>query len=127
MFPFGDDDDNVTFPPVQKTVGPFVEITGAVGFAFTLTVTEEDVGEVQPLTITETVYVPELFMVIADVVKLFDQVLLLDEDDVRTTLPPEQKVVGPLAVIVGVGGMGLTVTVTGIDGGDVQPPDVLVT
>ena len=29
---------------------------------------------------------------------------------VRTTLPPEQKVVGPPAVIVGVVGVGLTVT-----------------
>ena len=29
---------------------------------------------------------------------------------VSTTLPPEQKVVGPLAVMVGVAGVGFTVT-----------------
>jgi xanthosine utilization system XapX-like protein len=31
--------------------------------------------------------------------------------DVRVTLPPVQNVVGPLGVIVGVAGIGLTVTV----------------
>ncbi len=31
------------------------------------------------------------------------------------TLPPAQNVVGPLAVITGVGGTGLTVTVTEFD------------
>ena len=36
----------------------------------------------------------------------FPEALLL----VSTTLPPEQNVVGPLAVIVGVGGVGFTVT-----------------
>src|SRR5213593_1375340 len=42
---------------------------------------------------------------------------------VRVTLPPAQKVVGPLAAMVAAGG-GLTVTVTGADV-DEQPPDWL--
>lgn len=36
------------------------------------------------------------------------------------TEPPEQKVVGPLAVIVGIAGSGFTVTVEEADA-DVQP------
>ena len=32
---------------------------------------------------------------------------------VKTTFPPEQKVVGPPAAIVGVAGIGLTVTTVG--------------
>jgi hypothetical protein len=47
--------------------------------------------------------------------------------DVRVTLPPPQNVVGPPAVIVGLGGMGLTVTVVAADGALVQPRDVTVT
>lgn len=37
--------------------------------------------------------------------------------DVRVTLPPAQKVVTPEAVIVGVAGMGLTVTVVAREAG----------
>ena len=39
-----------------------------------------------------------------------DQTFPLAEDEVKVTLPPEQKVVGPPAVIVGVAGVGFTVT-----------------
>ena len=34
---------------------------------------------------------------------------------VKVTLPPEQKVTGPPAVIVGVTGIGLTVTTVGVE------------
>ena len=36
--------------------------------------------------------------------------------EVKVTLPPAQKVVGPPAVIVGVGGRELTVTDVAVDG-----------
>src|SRR5260221_535463 len=46
--------------------------------------------------------------------------------DVRVTLPPAQKVVGPPGVIVGVAGIGLTVTFV-VPGADVHPMTVMVT
>jgi hypothetical protein len=44
------------------------------------------------------------------VVSPVDQVLFIGEDEVNTTEPPAQKVVGPPAVIAGVAGSGFTVT-----------------
>ncbi len=44
-----------------------------------------------------------------------DHVLPVTLDEVNVTEPPEQKAVGPLAVIVGVIGNGLTVTDVGFD------------
>ena len=41
--------------------------------------------------------------------------------DVSVTLPPAQNVVGPPALIVGVAGIGVAVTVTGADAGLEQP------
>lgn len=49
------------------------------------------------------------------VVAPVDQVLPVAEDEVKVTELPEQKVVGPLAVIVGTGGSGFTVTVVAAD------------
>ena len=49
--------------------------------------------------------------VVAPVLQMLPVALL----EVRVTLSPEQKVVGPLAVIVGVAGVGLTVTTTGAE------------
>ncbi len=56
-----------------------------------------------------------------------DQRLPVADDDVSTTLPPAQKVVGPLAVIVGVAGVGVTVIVVAEEAGDTQPEAVAVT
>jgi len=44
--------------------------------------------------------------------------------EVSVTLPPLQNVVAPLGVIVGVGGVGVTVTVVGLEGVLLQPPFV---
>lgn len=49
------------------------------------------------------------------VVAPVDQVFPVAEDEVKVTELPEQKVVGPLAVIVGTGGSGFTVTVVAAD------------
>ena len=43
------------------------------------------------------------------------------ELDVSSTLPPVQNVAGPPGVIVGVAGIGLTVTVTATDCMDMHP------
>jgi hypothetical protein len=47
--------------------------------------------------------------VIACVVAPVDQVFPVADDDVNTTFPPVQKVIGPPAVIVGAEGVGFTV------------------
>ena len=47
--------------------------------------------------------------------------------DVNVTLPPGQKLVGPPALIVGVGGSGLTVTVVAAEGVLLQPLVVTIT
>ena len=49
------------------------------------------------------------------VVAPFDQVFPEALDDVKTTEPPEQKVVAPLALIVGVDSAGFTVTTVGVE------------
>ncbi len=49
------------------------------------------------------------------------QVFPVALDDVNVTLPPAQKVNGPLAEIVGVAGNGLTVTVAD-PLAELQPP-----
>jgi hypothetical protein len=51
-------------------------------------------------------------MVVDWVMAEFDQLLPLAYEEVKSTEPPSQKVVGPLAVIVGALGFGFTVTVT---------------
>ena len=55
-------------------------------------------------------------------VEPFDQVLPLAAEDVNTTDPPSQKVVGPFDVITGVAGAGFTVTVTGAEVEAQVPP-----
>ena len=49
------------------------------------------------------------------VVAPFDQRYELPAEAVKVTDPPAQKVVGPPVVIVGVAGVGFTVTVVGAD------------
>jgi len=73
------------------------------------------------------VYVPEVETVIDCVVSPVDQTFPLAEEDVKTTLPPAQKVNGPPAEIVGVEGSGFTVTVVPAEVADVQPPLVTAT
>ena len=49
------------------------------------------------------------------------------EDEVSTTDPPAQNVVGPPGVIVGVAGIAFTVTTVAADGSDGQPFAVTTT
>ena len=63
---------------------------------------------------------PALDTVMDWVVAPVDQILLLALLDVNVTLSPSQKVVGPDAVIVGVTGIGFTVTTVGKET-EVQP------
>jgi hypothetical protein len=88
-------------------------MVGVGGIGFTVTVVPEDGADVQPATVTVTVYVPAVETVIDWVVSPVDQRLPVADDEVNVTLPPAQKVVGPPAVMVGAGGAGLTVPLTG--------------
>jgi hypothetical protein len=110
VFPEAALEVKVTFPPEQNVVGPLAEIVGVFGVGFTVTVVPAEVEE-QPLTVFVTVYVPEVETVIECVVAPVDHVFPEAALEVKVTLPPEQKVVGPLAEIVGVLGVGFTVTV----------------
>ena len=49
------------------------------------------------------------------------------DDELSNTEPPAQKVVGPPGVIVGVAGIGLTVTTVAADAADGQPFSVTIT
>lgn len=64
---------------------------------------------------------------IACVVSPFDQRFPVVADEVRTTLPPSQKVCVPVTVTVGLVGISTTVVVTGSDGSELQPPPLTVT
>ena len=56
-----------------------------------------------------------------------DQRLPLAAEEVRITLPPVQKVVGPLAEMVGVAGIGFKVMVVGAELAEEHPPTFATT
>lgn len=107
--PIGEDEVRTTLPPIQNVVGPPALIVGVGGIGFTVTVVPADGADEQPATVTVTVYVPAVETLIDCVVAPVDHKLSVADDEVKVTLPPVQKVVGPPGVIVGVGGIGLTV------------------
>jgi hypothetical protein len=78
------------------------EITGVV---FTVTIIGADVEEQPLMSVKVTEYVPEVVTEIDWVTAPpGDQALPVAAEDVSVTLPPEQKVVGPPAEIVGAAG-----------------------
>jgi hypothetical protein len=124
VFPVALEDVNTTDPPAQKVKGPPAEIVGVASNGFTVTVVGADVAEHVPFdTVTE--YVPEVETVIDCVVAPVDQVFPVALEDVNTTDPPAQNVVGPPAVIIGVAGTGFTVTVVGADAAEHVPFDTV--
>lgn len=118
--PVAEEEVKVTEPPAQNVVGPLAVITGTGGSAFTITTTGEEVEVHDPLE-TVTVYEPLVETVIDCVVAPVDQVFPVVEEEVSTTEPPEQNVVGPPAVIIGTGGVGFTVTVVATDVEEQEP------
>lgn len=103
---------SVTDPFEQKLVGPFAVIV-AVGVGFTVTVVGAELPVHPPACVTTTVNTPELVTlmdwVVAPLLQVYEDPALA----VRVTLPPSQKVVGPLALIVA-GGAALIVRVTAV-------------
>ena len=91
---------------------PGTTVDGAVivvdGVALTVTLTAGAVPEQPVLSVTTTLYEPAAFTVIDCVVEPFDHAYDAPAVAVNVTLPPVQKLVGPLAVIAGVNEPTLT-------------------
>lgn len=114
-FPVGDDEVNTTFPPLQKVVEPLAVIVGVAGLGITVIVVPAETADIQTPLLVETVYVPEVVTTIDFVVAPLDQTFPVAAEEVSVVLPPSQKLVEPLTVIVGAVGGGVIATVTGLD------------
>lgn len=103
----------VTFDPLQKVVGPPAVIV-AVGIVFTTILIGADVVEHPAafviVTVLEPAVVAVIEAVVAPVLHKYDVPALA----VKVTLPPEQKVVGPFAVMLAFGA-AFTVTTVPVD------------
>jgi hypothetical protein len=119
-----DDEDEVstTLLPEQNVVGPPAEIVGTEGIGFTVTTVAVEGADVQAPSVVVTVYDPGVVTVIDGVVAPFDQVYPNVDEEVSVTDPPAQNVVGPPAEIVGVAGVGFTVTFCAAELPEEQPP-----
>ena len=116
-----DEEVRTTDPPEQNVVAPPAVIEAVAGIGFTVTFVTADAAEVHPPAVVCTLNAPEALTVIDCVVAPFDQRLPEAAEDVRTTLPPAQKVNGPPAEIVGTAGVGLTVTGILFEAAEEQP------
>jgi len=91
-----------TEPPPHIVGDPDVVIVGTLVGETTVTVTGLDGTEVQPVKIRRTEYVPLPITVMALAVEPLLQMFPKEKEDVNTTVPPSQKVVGPPAEILGI-------------------------
>src|ERR1051325_6984418 len=126
-------DVSVTEPPAQNVVGPLGMMVGVAGVGLTVTLVGADGALGQPKAVTTTGWLPGAvaLYVLAVAPPIGEPsryhwlpVALLE---VRVTEPPAQNVVGPPGVMVGVAGVGFTVTVVAADGALEQPRDVTTT
>ena len=92
---------SITEPPEQNVVGPLAVMVGTGMVEPIVTTVGREVREGQPPTLVATVYEPAELTVMEGVVSPVDQRLFVGSDEVRITLPPVQKVVGPLAEMTG--------------------------
>ncbi len=105
---------SVTLAPSQR-IGEPVTLMVVSGSGLTVTVVAAEVA-LQPLAfVTVTLNEPEVVTLIDCVVAPFDQRYEAEDGAVSVTDPPSQKVVAPPAVITGVDGFALTVTVVDAD------------
>ena len=111
-----------TLSPSQKVNGPEAVIVGVGGEMLNTTVTGSEVSDTHRPSVTQTVYVPAEYTVIDCVVSFVDHVLPVALLEVKVTLSPAQNCVGPEAVIVGVAGVGFTVTMVDAEVSERQLP-----
>ena len=107
-------EESFTLSPWQMVVLPVAEMVGVAGVGFTVTVATAR-PEVHPLgffTITEYVCVPVGVTVMLALVSVVLQTLYFAALDFKVMELPKQIVVEPVKVlIVGVAGIGFTITV----------------
>ena len=97
------------------------------GNGFTVAVVAAEAALRQPAAlVTWTVGLLEVVTLILAVVSPVDHKYVVPALDVRVTLPPAQNVSGPPAVMVGVAGSALTVTVVAAEAA-LRQPAALVT
>src|SRR5688500_10587981 len=117
--------ERLTFPPVQKEVGPEGVMTG-VAAVLTVTTVGADVPLHPSGAVTVTVYEPAVVTTMdGEVAPLDHKYELMPAFAVRVTLPPSKNVVEPVGVIVAAGAV-LTVTTIGAEVA-VQPASVTST
>ncbi len=111
VLPVAEDEVSVTLPPWQKVKAPVLLMVGVAGIGLTVTTFAAEGDDVHPLAVTVTVYEPdEVTFMLCVVAPPGVQVLPVADDEVSVTLPPWQKVKAPVLLMVGVAGIGLTVT-----------------
>ena len=118
---------NTTEFPSQNVVAEEALIVGVVGIGLTVIVSAAETPELQPFEITSTENIPLAETVIDCDVSPFDQKLSFADEEVKTTESPSQNVVGPLAVIVGIPGTGLTITGIVFETPEEQPFEITST
>jgi hypothetical protein len=101
-----------------------VELIVGTGELLTLTFTEFEVDEQPSLLVTVTVYVPDEVTLMSCVCRAFDQRFPVVALELKVTVPPVQKDVGPLDVIAGIAGNAFTTTVIKVLG--LSSPAVLL-
>ena len=99
--------------PWHKDMGPLAVMVG-VGKADVATVVAAEVAEQPLLLVTVTVKLPAVVTLMDWVVAPLLHEYVPDGLAINVTEPPEQKVVGPFAVME-VAGRGLTVTVVAVE------------
>ena len=115
----------VTLSPLQNVTGKdlFAEIVGTAGKLFTITLVESEVFW-QPfasVVVTAKLLLPVFTLMVERVIPPKLHLILVVILEVNVTLSPKQKVVGPLAVMVGFAGNGFTLIVTVSAGRDIHP------
>src|SRR5664279_738683 len=106
-----------TLLPSQNVVGPEAVIIGVGGNGFTVVIAGREGKLWHPFElVTRTVYEPDVLIKTLDVAAPFDHRKFDSGLEDKFTLSPKQKVVGPVAVIIGVIGNTLTTLDTGSEG-----------
>src|ERR1051325_375642 len=124
---------SVTEAPAQNVVGPPGVMVGVGGVGFTVTTVAADAALEQPDVVTMTVELPDavgLFVLaVAPAMGEPPRYHWLPDAllEVSVTEPPAQNVVGPPGVMVGVAGIGFTVTGVAVDEALGQPETVTPT
>lgn len=125
--PLASEEVSVTLSPKQKVVAPFAVTNGVDGKVSTSIVLVADGKLEQVPLLVSTLNTPASFTTMFCVVAPLLHKLPVAAEEVKVTLSPAQNLVTPEAVIVGVLGNGLTVTIVAIEAGEVQLPFATLT